>query len=201
MASASAAKPVTQLLQAAGRGDEQAAAKVFSQLYTELRNLAQARMNKCAPGHTLQATALVHEAYLRLLGKDDPGWESRGHFFFAAARAMRDILVEHARKKSAGKRGGDRKRVDLANLVLSLDAQPDDILALDSALERLEREEPRKHQIVMLHFFAGLTLEQTAESLGVGLRTVERDWRFARVLLYDELAGESGERTGTDADD
>ncbi len=184
-------QPVTQLLHAAARGESQAAEELLPLGYDELRKLAQARMGRTPPGHTLQATALVHEAYARLVGGQDPGWEGRGHFFFAAARAMRDILVEHARKKGSIKRGGDRQRVDVDNLTLAVEAPPDDLLALDEALERLKQEHPRKHQVVMLRFFAGLTAEQTAELLGTTSRTVERDWRFARASLYQDLADDS----------
>ena len=145
-------------------------------------------MAKVPPGQTLQATALVHEAYLRLVGDDDPGWNSRGHFFGAAARAMRDILVEQARRKASLKRGGDRRREgDAADLAIAIDAPASDLLALDELLERLEEQDPRKAQVVMLRFFAGLTNPQIAEILGVSLPTVERDWRFARSWLQREL--------------
>ncbi len=184
-----AVQPATRLLQAAARGDEHAAEELLPLVYGELRKLAQARLSKTPPGHTLTGTALVHEAYVRLVGHEDPGWDGRGHFFFAAARAMRDILVEHARAKSRLKRGGDRRRVDPDNLVLAIDAPPEDLLALDEALSRLSREHPRQHQVVMLRFFAGLAAEEAAERLGITSRTVERDWRFARASLYDALAG------------
>jgi RNA polymerase sigma factor (TIGR02999 family) len=189
MGDGAAAQPVTRLLQAAARGDEHAAEELLPLVYGELRKLAQARLSKTPPGHTLTGTALVHEAYVRLVGREDPGWDGRGHFFFAAARAMRDILVEHARAKSRLKRGGDRRRVDPDNLVLAIDAPPEDLLALDEALSRLSREHPRQHQVVMLRFFAGLAAEEAAELLGITSRTVERDWRFARASLYDALAG------------
>jgi len=192
MAQGAEGQPVTQLLQAAARGEKDAADELLPLVYAELRKLAQARMRQASPRHTLTATALVHEAYLRLVGRDDPGWEGRGHFFFAAARAMRDVLVEHARRKAGLKRGSDRRRVEPDNLELAIDAPPEDLLALDEALSRLEREHPRKHRIVMLRFFAGLTTDETAELLGVTTRTVERDWRFARASLYDDLGGEGG---------
>ena len=183
-------QPLTRLLRAAARGDEQAGEELLPLVYGELRKLAQSRMSQSPPGHTLTGTALVHEAYVRLVGHEDPGWEGRGHFFFAAARAMRDILVQHARRKGSRKRGGDRRRVDPDNLIAAIDAPSDDLLALDEALSRLSREHPRKHQVVMLRFFAGLSAEDTAELLGITSRTVERDWRFARASLYDELAGD-----------
>jgi len=184
-------QPVTRLLQAAARGDGRAAEELLPLVYGELRKLAQGYLSNSPPGSTLSATSLVHEAYVRLVGDDDPGWEGRGHFFFAAARAMRNLLVEHARRKGRLKRGGDRHRVDQSSLFLAVDAPPEDLLALDDALARLSREHPRQHQVVMLRFFAGLTAEQTAELLGVASRTVERDWRFVRARLYDELAGEA----------
>jgi len=182
---------VTQILSQIDQGDPSAAEQLLPLVYDELRKLAQARMGQTPPGQTLQATALVHEAYARLVGEQDPGWEGRGHFFFAAARAMRDILVEQARKKGSLKRGGDRRRVDVDNLELAVEAPADDLLALDEAMEHLKHEHPRKHQVVMLRFFAGLTAEQTAELLGTTSRTVERDWRFARASLYQNLAGEA----------
>ena len=182
-------KPVTQLLQAAAGGEEQAAAELLPLVYDELRRLAEAQLRKGPPGHTLQPTALVHEAYLRLVGGVDPGWEGRAHFFFAAARAMHDILVEHARKKLSLKRGGGRKRLDPSQVTLAVEAPAEEMLALSEALGRLEKSEPRKHQIVLLRFFAGMTNEETAEMLAVTTRTVERDWRFARAWLHQELAG------------
>jgi RNA polymerase sigma factor (TIGR02999 family) len=150
-------------------------------------------MAKTPPGNTLQPTALVHEAYLRLVGKDDPKLgKSRAHFFAAAAQAMRDILVEQARRKSRQKRGGDRKRVDIDGVDLAdvpLESPAEDILALNEALHRLEQDEPRLAEVVKLRFFAGLTTKETAAALGVSVPTVERDWRFARTLLYTHLGG------------
>ena len=188
MGDGAAAQPVTRLLQAAGRGDEHAAEELLPLVYGELRKLAQSRMSQSPPGHTLTGTALVHEAYVRLVGREDPGWEGRGHFFFAAARAMRDILVEHARRKGRQKRGGDRRHVDPDNIILAIDAPSDDLLALDEALSRFSEEHSRQYQVVMLRFFAGLTIEQTAELLGITPRTVARDWLFARASLYDHMA-------------
>ena len=186
---------VTQMLQAASRGDAQAAAELLPLVYAELRKLADSWMAKLSPGQTLQPTALVHEAYLRLVRGDDSGWESRRHFFFAATRAMRDILVEQARRKASLKRGGDHKRVEPDNLVVAIEAPADDMLALDEALERLERDDLRKHQIVLLRFFAGLSEAETAEAMNISLRTVEREWRYIRARLHKELAG-PGESTG-----
>ena len=178
---------VTQMLQAASAGDSRAAADLLPLVYAELRKLAQARMAKTPPGNTLQPTALVHEAYLRLIGSNDPSWHSRGHFFGAAAQAMRQILVEQARRKASIKRGGNRRRIDLEKLEPAIEPPSEDILALDEALQRLEQDDPRKAKIVMLHYFAGLTMPETAAAIGVSVPTVERDWRFTRTYLYTLL--------------
>jgi RNA polymerase sigma factor (TIGR02999 family) len=129
----------------------------------------------------------VHEAYLRLIGAEHLPWENRRHFFFAAARAMRDILVEQARRKAALKRGGDRKRVKAENLAVPIEAPAEDMLALNEALARLEADDPRKHQIVLLRFFAGLTEEETAQVMDISLRTVQREWRYIRARLHRDL--------------
>ena len=179
---------VTQVLQAAREGDPRAAAELLPLVYNELRRLAQARMAQASPGNTLQPTALVHEAYLRLVGAQDPGWNSRGHFFAAAAQAMRNILVEQARRKASLKRGGDKKRLNADEMELAIESPSEDVIALDEALTELERSDPRKARVVMLHHFAGLTLEETAAALDVSLPTVEREWRFARALLYTQLS-------------
>jgi len=181
--------PLGGLLQAAGQGDRQAAQELLPLVYDELRKLAQAYLAKTPPGNTFQATALVHEAYMRLIGTQDPGWQGRRHFFGAAAQAMRNILVEQARRKAAVKHGGDQKRVELNEPELSIDGPSEDILALHEALAGLEKADPRKAEIVMLHHFAGLTMEETATALGLSLSTVEREWRFTRALLYSQLAG------------
>jgi RNA polymerase sigma factor (TIGR02999 family) len=180
--------PITKLLNAAGDGDEDAAAELLPLIYGELHRIAQARMATLRPGTTLQPTALVHEAYLRLLGNDKPAWNSRGHFFGAAARAMRQILVDQARRKASQKRGGGRKRLDLDDVEPAIAAPSIDILALDEALQRLERDDPRKAQIVMLRYFAGLTAQETAAALDISVPTVEREWRFTRTLLHMRLA-------------
>lgn len=185
-------EPVTQILDAVERGDPRASADLLPLVYAELRKLAEARMAKTPPGNTLQPTALVHEAFLRLIGDQNRGWNSRGHFFAAAALAMRNILVDQARRKATTKRGGDRKRVaaeEAEEMELAIDPPSNDILALDEALTRLEESDPRKAQIVMLHHFAGLTMEQTAAAIGVSVPTVEREWRFTRALLHTELRG------------
>ena len=186
----SSAGDVTRLLQAIDGGDRRAAADLLPLVYGELRKLAVSRMARLAPGQTLQPTALVHEAYMELVGKEDPGWKSRGHFFGAAAQAMRDILVDSARSKSRRKRGGDRQRVELTDSIVpdpALDIPADDLLAMDSALDRLNAEHPRKSEIVMLRYFAGLSNDLVAEVLDVSTRTIEREWRFARAWLRREL--------------
>jgi RNA polymerase sigma factor (TIGR02999 family) len=184
---------VTRILRAAEAGDAQAAAELLPLVYSELRRLARARMARTPPGNTLQPTALVHEVYVRLIGKDDPKLgRSRGQFFATAAQAMRDILVEQARRKKRQKRGGGRKRVALDTAELAdvpLQSPVEDILELDEALKKLERDEPRLVEVVKLRFFAGLTMKETAAALGVSVPTVERDWRFARTLLYTYVAG------------
>jgi RNA polymerase sigma factor (TIGR02999 family) len=182
---------VTMLLHAAAAGDEASAARLLPVVYQELRKLAASRLSKRAEGNTLQPTALVHEAYLRLIGGGDPGWQGRGHFFGAAARAMRDILVEQARRKARIKHGGERERVGMEDAEAEgpgIEAPTEDMVALDEALRRLETEDPRKGQIVNLRFFAGLTAEQTAEALGVSLGTVEREWRYVKAWLFAELS-------------
>lgn len=182
---------VTMLLQAAAHGDEQCAARLLPVVYQELRKLAASRLAKAPDGNTLQPTALVHEAYLRLVGSGDPGWQGRGHFFGAAARAMRDILVEQARRKARIKHGGDRDRVGIEHAEAEgpeIAAPIENMVALDEALRRLEADDARKGQIVNLRFFAGLTAEQTAEALGISLGTVEREWRYVKAWLFAELS-------------
>ncbi len=156
-------------------------------VYDELRELARARMAREAHEHTLQATVLVHEAYLRLVGEAAPEWNGRGHFFGAAALAMRRILVEQARRRKRHKRGGDRKRVELDDACAAIDPPGEDVLAVDEALRELEARDARKGRIVNLRYFAGLTAAETAEVLGVSIGTIEREWRFIKVWLRDRL--------------
>ncbi len=179
---------ITRILRVAGAGDPRAAADLLPLLYDELRSLAKARLAKSPPGNTLQPTALVHEAYLRLVGNQDPGWNSKGHFFAAAAQAMRNILVDQARRKNAQKRSGGEQRLEMAAEHLAIEPPKEDLLALNEALTELERIDPRKAEIVMLHYFAGLTLPETAESLGISLSNVTREWRAARALLHTQMA-------------
>jgi RNA polymerase sigma factor (TIGR02999 family) len=164
-------------------------------VYSDLRKLAAARMARLAPGQTIQATALVHEAYVRLVGSTDPGWQGRAHFFGAAARAMRDILADHLQRKASLKRGGHMRRVGEDTAAeLSADGPSDDVLAVEEALEEFEREYPRRAEVVTLSFFGGLTTAEIAEVLGQSTRTVERDWRFAKAWLNGRLAERDSDR-------
>ena len=163
-------------------------------VYEELRVLARSRLARERPGQTLQPTALVHEAWMRLVGDEDPGWNGRGHFFGAAALAMRRILVEQARRKGRLRHGGDRERVELDDAEPVFEAPVEDVLAVDRALRKLEAERPRQARLVELRWFAGLTTPEAAEALEISVGTAERDWRFARAWLRTELAGFGGEK-------
>lgn len=186
-----ASRAVTQVLAAVKAGDPRASVELLPLVYSELRKLAQSRMAKTPAGNTLQPTALVHEAFLRLVGSDDPSWNSRGHFFAAAANAMRQILVEQSRRKASVKHGGDFRRIEDGEFEVETQTPPEDLLALDEALKQLEKTDARKAQIVTLKFFGGLTSEETAAALEISIPTVEREWRFARTLLYTQIMGRS----------
>ena len=179
---------VTQLLAAICEGDSKASARLLPLVYDELRKLAKARMAHEPAGQTLQPTALVHEAYLRLVGDNDVTWDNRGHFFAAAALAMRRILVERARSRNRIKRGGGRARVELTDAALVTEPPDHDLLVLDEALARLEKFDKRKADVVMLRYFAGLSIEETAAALGVSPATVKNEWTFARAWLHREVA-------------
>lgn len=181
---------VTRTLQAVGEGDRAAAETLLAQVYDELHRLAHAKLAHGPARRTLQTTALVHEAFLRMVGREPEGYENRKHFFFAAARAMHDILVEDARKKSGPKAGGGRARLDLGSLNLAIDSPPEALLAVHEALKKLEAEDPDKHRIVMLRFFVGMNNDEAAEMMGMPLRTFERQWRFVRARLHQELSGQ-----------
>jgi RNA polymerase sigma factor (TIGR02999 family) len=180
---------VTRLLDAAAAGDPKSAAELLPLVYVELRKLAAARMADEKPGQTLQPTALVHEAYLRLVGGGDRAWDSRGHFFAAAAEAMRRIVVESARRKKRLKHGGGHERVEVELAELPTRLPPDDLIALDEALTRLERLDPVKARLVTLRYFAGLTIEQAAEAIGISRVTAHRYWTFARAWLHKQVTG------------
>jgi RNA polymerase sigma factor (TIGR02999 family) len=164
-----------------------AAANLLPEVYAELRRLAAAMLGQLAPGQTLQPTALVHEAYLRLVRGRDPGWEGRRHFFGAAAQAMREILIEQARRKATGKHGGKSQRVELAEGIAWIEPPADDVLALDEAITQLQAEEPRLAEIVLLRYYTGLTVEETARLVGESDSTVYRYWRRARAWLAGRL--------------
>jgi RNA polymerase sigma factor (TIGR02999 family) len=173
--------------QAAQAGDPDAAARLLPLVYGELRKLAGAWMGKLPPGQTLQPTALVHEAYLRLLGKQDLNLNGQRHFFFAAARAMRDILVEQARSKAGPKRGGGRQRVQLNENLATLEPTADNVLAVSEALDELEKDAPVQAQLVQLRYFAGMNMEEAAKVLGISERTAHRHWRFVKAWLRSRL--------------
>jgi RNA polymerase sigma factor (TIGR02999 family) len=185
---------VSRLLDAAATGDRQAAADLLPLVYDELRKLAAVRMAVESPDQTLQPTALVHEAYLRLLGPDDDSrWDSRGHFFAAAAEAMRRILVDAARRKAAAKHGGEYARLELEPDLAATPEPREDLVALDEALDRLAVEDPLKAELVKLRYFAGLTLPEAAAALGLSERTAGRHWAFARAWLRRAVEG-AGEK-------
>jgi RNA polymerase sigma factor (TIGR02999 family) len=171
--------------------------ELLPQVYAELRRLAAALTRNLQPGQTLQPTALVHEAYLRLVKNQDPGWEGRRHFFGAAAQAMREILIEQARRKDSRKHGGGVQRVELSEGLALIEPPADDLLALDEALEQLRAEKPHLAEVVLLRYFTGLSVEETANVLGRSVSSVTRDWRFARAWL----AGRLGERAPTDPEE
>jgi len=180
--------PVTSIFNAIARGETGAAADLLPLVYSELRQLARARMAHLPPGNTLQPTALVHEAYLRLVADADPGWENRRHFFAAAAMAMRRILVEQARRKASIKHGGGLKRTDIDTSDIPIDPPREDVVALDEALTILAKEDPRKEQIVMLRYFAGLDREEVALALGISVRSVDREWKYVLAWLHKQMS-------------
>ena len=182
---------VTHILNAIERGDAKAADELLPLVYEELRLLAAQKLSHESPGHTLQATALVHEAYIRLVGSEAQGWRSRTYFFGAAAEAMRRILVENARRKRRLKRGGDRLRVELQDDDLPTEDRSDDLVALDEALTELAKTDPAKAELVKLRYFAGLTMEQAADVLGISPATAKRQWVYARAWLYGRIRSRS----------
>src|SRR5262249_28743469 len=188
--SGSAMNDVTHILSAIEPGDPHAAAQLLPLVYDELRKLAAQKLAREAPGQTLQATALVHDAYLRLVGKEDPGWESRGHFFAAAAEAMRRILVENARRKRGARRGKGRVRVPLDLDELATPERADDLIAIDEALAQLAQTDPQTAELVKLRFFAGMGVKQAAELLGISPRTADLRWSYARAWLFERLGGD-----------
>jgi RNA polymerase sigma factor (TIGR02999 family) len=186
---------ITLILQAIDQGDPQAADELLPVVYRELRNLAARKLSGEKPGQTLQATALVHEAYLRLLGPDvgesrTAPWQGRGHFFAAAAEAMRRILVDQARRKATQKHGGKHQRAELDDRLAAVPARSDELLALDEALSDLEQHDEQLAKLVKLRYFAGLTHQQAAEALGISRRAADRLWTLARAWLFRQLSGD-----------
>jgi RNA polymerase sigma factor (TIGR02999 family) len=179
---------ITLLLQRMEKGDPDAPAELLSLVYAELRALAARKMAQEQPGQTIQATVLVHEAWYRLGGDQQPAWQNRAHFFGAVAEAMRRILIENARRKQRQKRGGQLERVDVNKVEIASPLPDDQLLALDEALDRLAAEDPRAAEIVKLCFFVGLTQQEAAEHLGTSVSTVERSWAYARAWLFREIS-------------
>ena len=184
---------VTGWLEAASTGDPRAARELLPLVYTQLRKAAQKQMVGERSDHTLQATALVHEAYLRLVGSRQTNFDNTAHFYIAAAEAMRRILIEHARKRARVKRGGDLRRISLSAVYLAEEARPEEIMSVADAIQRLEARDDRMAKIVRLRFFVGLSVAETAEALGLSGRTVRREWAMARAWLHRELSGEKRE--------
>jgi RNA polymerase sigma factor (TIGR02999 family) len=180
---------VTRILNAIERGDAKATDELLPLVYEELRVLAAQKLSHESPGQTLQATALVHEAYLRLVESGSQNWQNRRHFFAAAAEAMRRILVENARRKGREKHGGQHRRLDLCDVSLAVEASPEGVIVLDEALSRLAVKDAEAARLIELTCFGGLTLDQAAEVLGVSSRTAYRHWAFARAWLYEALDG------------
>ena len=179
---------VTQILTAIEQGDVKAANQLLPLVYEELRRLAAQKMSRESPGQTLQATALVHEAYIRLVGSETQNWKGRTHFFTAAAEAMRRILIDNARRKNSLKHGGGNQKADIDNAELAIEEPSEDIIALDEALAKLAVEDPVKANLVKLRYFAGLTIEQAADILGISRATADRYWSYSRVWLFHETS-------------
>jgi RNA polymerase sigma factor (TIGR02999 family) len=178
---------VTRILQSIEGGDKRAAEELLPLVYEELRKLAGSKMAHETPGQTLQPTALVHEAWLRLAGNQSARWEGRAHFFGAAAEAMRRILIDNARRKAARRHGGELERVDILEIDLAAAAPDDDLLSLNEALERFEAVDKPKAELVKLRYFAGLTIEEAASALGISLATAKRWWTFSRAWLFNQI--------------
>jgi len=178
---------VTRILDAVRQGDAKATDELLAAVYQELRRLAAVRLAQEPAGQTLQATALVHEAYIRLVGAEDQNWENRGHFFAAAAEAMRRILIEKARYKQRKKHGADLQRMDLEDATLAIEGPSEDVIAVDEALTKLERDDHVVADLVKMRYFAGLNLDQIAKILGISRRTADRYWAYARAWLHREI--------------
>jgi RNA polymerase sigma factor (TIGR02999 family) len=183
---------ITQILEAISRGEAKAANELLPLVYDELRRLAAAKMALEAPGQTLQPTALVHEAWLRLTGDENRKWNDRAHFFFAAAEAMRRILVDNARRKRAQRHGGGQLRVEMPEIAGSVNESDDQILAVNEALEKFAAQDKQKAELVKLRYFVGMTIEEAAEVLGISVPTAKRYWAYARAWLYEEIRAQQG---------
>ena len=181
---------VTRILNAIEQGDAQAADELLPLIYEELRVLAAQKLSHELPGQTLQATALVHEAYIRLVGEETSNWDSSGHFFAAAAEAMRRILVDNARRKRSIRHGGNRQKLSLTEDFLTIEDPKGDLLALNEALDKLTNEDPKLAELIKLRYFAGLTLDQIAKMMGIGRRSADRYWALGRAWLYQEITQE-----------
>lgn len=179
---------VTRLLTQLREGDQDAVNQLFPLVYDELHRMAGAYMRRERPSHTLQATALINEAYVRLVGSDHPHWENRAHFYAIAAHTMRQVLVSYAVRRRAGKRGGGEQAVDMDAELLVAEDRLGDVIVIDEVLERLERIDPRQTQLIELRFFAGMSVEETAEAMNVSPTTIKREWRLAKAWLHRELA-------------
>lgn len=191
---------VTRILEAIGEGDQKAASELLPLVYEELRRLAAAKMAQERPGQTLQPTALVHEAWLRLGGGEGQTWQNRAHFFGAAAEAMRRILIDNARRKRAVRHGGGQERLDINDVDVATAANDDSLLAVHEALDRFAAQDQRKAELVKLRYFAGLNIEQAAEVLGVSPATAKRWWAYARAWLHTEIAASEGPPTELSTD-
>ena len=188
---------ITQVLNAPGRSAALPASQLLTLVYEELRRVAAAKMAQEAPGQTLQATALVHEAWLRLTGDERRRWNDRTHFFAAAAEAMRRILVDNARRKRAARHGGGQQRVEMPEVASAVVDNDDKVLAVDEALEKFAALDPQKAELVKLRYFVGMTLEEAAEALGISERTAKRYWVFARAWLHEEIKAQGQRDTGS----
>ena len=186
------APDITRILEKVSSGDPHAAHELLPLVYEQLRAAAQKQMAQERRDHTLQATALIHEAYVRLVGSHDVSWENRAHFYLAAAEAMRRVLIEHARKRGRAKRGGGRQRIPLTGEELAQNPNLEEIMSVDAAIRRLEEQDGRMARIVRLRFFAGLGVGETAAALGLSDRTVRREWALARAWLHRELTAGAG---------
>ena len=194
MERSSASHKITRILELINKGNIEASQDLFTVVYNELRKMARSQMARESPGHTLQATALVHEAYIRLMADQGSRFQNKAHFFSAAAEAMRRILIEHARRKNRNKRQGNMQRIDLDETLMIQEPKDEELLVLDEALSRLEKHDKEMSDVLKLRFFVGLTVQETAEMLDIAPRTIDRQWAAARAWLYREMRKNSGSK-------